>query len=80
MENLFSHNPTPNELVELTGSTDTVEELYVNKRSESFIILDLALLFEMRNDIKKSNLFWDKIPKLKLQYQLGFDDLLISAK
>ncbi len=77
MENIFTFNPTAKELVELTGSENTQEKDYLNERTSDFIILDLALLFQIRNDYEKAENYWQQIKELKTQYDLGFDDQII---
>jgi hypothetical protein len=77
MENIFTLNPTAKELFELTGSENTQEKDYLNKRTGDFIILDLALLFQLRNDLEKAENYWLQIKELKIQYDLGFDDQII---
>lgn len=77
MENIFTFNPTAKELIELTGSENTQEKDYLKKRIGDFIILDLALLFHIRNEFEKSENYWQQIKELKTQYDLGFDDQII---
>ena len=77
MENIFTFNPTAKELIELTGSENTQEKDYLKKRIGDFIILDLALLFHIRNEFEKAENYWQQIKELKLQYDLGFDDQII---
>jgi hypothetical protein len=77
MENIFTFNPTAKELVELTGSENTQEKDYLKKRIGDFIILDLALLCELRNEFEKAENYWQQIKELKTQYDLGFDDQII---
>lgn len=77
MENIFTFNPTAKELAELTGSENTQEKDYLNKRIGDFIILDLALLFQIRNEFEKAENYWQQIKELKTQYDLGFDDQII---
>lgn len=80
METIFTYNPSANELLELTGDAKTSESKYLLDRSGDFLVLDLALLFQLRNETDKSKEYWDKIPEMKLQFEMGFDDLLVVAE
>lgn len=77
MENIFTFNPTAKELIELAGSENTQEKNYLNDRKDNFIIIDLALLFQLRNDLENAENYWQQIKELKIQYDLGFDDQII---
>ncbi len=77
MENIFTYNPNAEELIELTGFPKTDELQYLKDRKNDFVILDLALLFEMRNNKKKAVTYWQQIKELREQYNLGFDYKII---
>lgn len=80
METIFSHNPTGNELLELVGKANLTVIEYSSERSGDFITLDLALLFEMRKEQNLAIKYWAKIPDIKSEYQLGFDNILVAVK
>lgn len=79
METIFAHNPTPSELLELTGKSDCTEKDYLKDRS-FFALLDIALLWDIREENAEANKYWEQIPELAQEYRLGFDDLLLVKK
>jgi uncharacterized protein (UPF0371 family) len=77
METIFDYNPTEQELVGIYYKT---ENDYKANTNNDMIIADLAILFADRNQQKKSNEYWAKIPELHQEFLLGFDNVEIPVK
>jgi hypothetical protein len=80
METIFDYSPTEQELIGLLYNLSITADEYKQTRANDFIIADLALLFEARNQQEKANEYWAKIPDLHQEYLLGFDDVLIPIQ
>ncbi len=90
METIFDFQPTLKELAS-TGidsislllahgihiSDPVKEDVYKQLVTQDDAYFDLAVLFECRNNQKKANEFWKKIPARHQEYLLGFDDVAI---
>jgi len=86
METIFNFNPTPGELNDIRFDSfsmalkfgietdkELTPELYKDLVSQENAYYDLAVLFEFRNDQKKANTYWQKLPKKLKSEGLGFD-------
>lgn len=77
METLFEHNPTKAELQELTGGMTEAEYLTHWMYSDEHSLLDIVLLYELRDDKTTAKKYRDLVPDLYQQYQLGLDNVVI---
>lgn len=86
METIFDFNPTEQELIDIQFDAhslclkfgietkkDLTPSLYKELVNQQQAHYDLALLFEFRNDSKKANEFWNKVPKEWKENLLGAD-------
>lgn len=78
METIYDHNPTPNELLNLTGGMSKEEYTTNWMCSKEHSLLDIALLYESRNDLETATKYRDLIPDLDQQYTWGLDYVAIS--
>jgi len=78
METIFEHNPTQVELASLTDAKTKQEYLSNWMCTKEHSLLDIVLLFEMRNDEISAKTYRDLIPDLYQEYILGFDNEVIS--
>lgn len=78
METIYDHNPTPNELLNLTGGMSKEEYTTNWMYSKEHSLLDIALLYESRNDQETATKYRDLIPDLDQQYTWGLDYVAIS--
>ena len=78
METIYDHNPTPNELLNLTGGMSKEEYTTNWMYSKEHSLLDITLLYESRNDKETATKYRDLIPNLYQQHTLGLDNVAIS--
>lgn len=78
METIYDHNPTPNELLNLTGGMSKEEYTTNWMYSKEHSLLDITLLYESRNDQETATKYRELIPNLYQQYTLGLDNVAIS--
>lgn len=87
LETIFDYNPTENELINIRFDSlslclkfgiDIAEqltpELYTKVVTQQNAYYDLACLFEFRNEPKRANLYWEKLPSEDKINGLGFDN------
>lgn len=91
METIFDYNPTQKELEEIginyiglairhgVDIADPVTPESYKKVSQDDAYFDLGLLFECRNENRKSKEYFSKTPDRHQQYLLGFDDVAIPV-
>lgn len=90
METIFDYNPTSQELIDIRfdalslclkfgiETTETLTpELYKKLVSQDNAYYDLACLFEFREDQKKADEYWSKLPE-GFKSGLGFDCINIA--
>lgn len=91
MITIFDHNPTDQELIDIRFDAfslcqkfgidtdkELTPELYIELVSQENAYYDLAVLFEFRNDQKKADEFWAKLPKELQSDGLGYDCINIA--
>lgn len=91
METIFDYNPSPKELndirfdslslclkfgIEITEKL--TPEVYKKSVTQQNAYYDLACLFEFRNEAKKANLYWEKLPESAKIKGLGFDNDILD--
>ncbi|MGP2571491.1 hypothetical protein ACT4R9_09650 [Ornithobacterium rhinotracheale] len=78
METIFDHNPSAEELSKIIGNK-TKEEYFSDWIfSYENSILDIVLLYEMRQDENKASQYRQLIPDLYQQWQWGLDNVATS--
>lgn len=78
METIYDHNPTPNELFNLTGGMSKEEYVTDWMYSKEHSLLDITLLYESRNDETTAKKYRDLIPDLYQQFTWGLDNVAIA--
>lgn len=78
METIYDHKPTSTELLELAGGITKEEYLTDWMFSKEHSLLDIALLYESRNDSATAKKYQDLIPDLYQQWQWGLDNVAIA--
>lgn len=77
METIFDHTPTEAELLELTDGM-TKEEYVSNwMYSKENSLLDIALLYQSRQNEKTAKKYRDLVPELYQQWKWGLDNVSI---
>lgn len=77
METIFNHNPTKSEIMFLTEVMTKEEYLLDWMCSKEHSLLDIALLYESRNDEATAKKYRDLIPDLYQQWQWGLDNVAV---
>lgn len=78
METIYDHNPTPDELLNLTGGMSKEEYSADWMFSKEHSLLDITLLYESRNDETTAKKYRDLIPDLYQQHTWGLDNVAIA--
>lgn len=75
METIFDHNPTEAELIALTDGMTKEAYLEDWMFSREHSLLDIALLYDSRQDLGMSKKYQDLVPELYQQWQWGLDNI-----
>lgn len=77
METIFDHNPTEAEILALTDGM--TKEAYLSDWmfSKEHSFLDIALLYDSRQNLDMSKKYQSLAPELYQQWQWGLDDVAI---
>lgn len=77
METIYDHNPTPEEL-QAIARDNLPRERYLSITDEGDAWMDLAFLFNKRNDTENEKRAWSHIPERRDEFFRGMDVVLVK--